>query len=176
MQVKGSPGTLDGFQLMGAGAAFKEEICEMIAGSRLFSDFAWPDIEILSSYMQCYQVAAGTVIFKEGTAGNYMCLLVKGDVEILKEDHLRKQCSLVSAARGKTFGEMSIIDGEVRSATCIARQDSVLLLLTKDHYARIIKEHPIVAVHILSKLAKLMSQRLRGMSGQLVEYLGHDTD
>jgi CRP/FNR family cyclic AMP-dependent transcriptional regulator len=162
----------DSFKLMGAGKAFKEEICEMIAETRLFMDLDWKDIEGLANYVQCYQMSAGTIIFKEGDTGSYMCLLIKGQVEIFKNDQDGKPHRIVQITHGKTIGEMSIIDGEPRSATCIASQESVLLLLTKDSYARIIKERPGLAVHILSKLAKLMSQRLRGVSGQLVEYLG----
>lgn len=159
------------FQLVGAGAAFKEEICEMIADTQLFSDFDWKDIEALAGYMQCYETPAGTVVFEEGDAGSYMCLLVKGQIEILKSDQDGQLHRMVLITRGKTIGEMSIVDGEPRSATCVAAEDSVLLLLTKDNYARIIHDRPVLAVHILAKLAKLMSQRLRGVSGQLVEYL-----
>lgn len=163
----------EGFQLMGAGAAFKDTICDMIAETQLFADFDWRDIEALAAYVQCYQATAGTVVFNEGDAGSYMCILVSGQVDIVKKDHEDKPHCIVRITRGKTVGEMSIIDGEPRSATCIASQDSVLLLLTKDNYARIIRERPVLAVHILARLAKLMSQRLRGASGQLVEYLGH---
>ncbi|HYD78623.1 MAG TPA: cyclic nucleotide-binding domain-containing protein [Paucimonas sp.] len=167
---------MDGFKLMGAGAAFKQTICDMIAGARLFSDLPWADIEALSGYVQCYEVASGTVIFKEGAPGSYMCVLISGEIEILKEDQVGRLRSLVRISRGKTVGEMSIVDGEPRSATCVATQDSVVLLLTKDNYGRIIKERPTLAIHIQSKLAKLMSQRLRCLSGQLVEYLGQDTN
>ncbi len=159
------------FQLMGAGAAFREQMCEMIADTQLFSDFEWQDIEALASYVQCYQVGAGTTVFHEGDPGHYLCLLVRGQVEIRKNDHEGKPHRMVMITRGKTIGEMSIVDGEPRSATCVAVQDSELLLLTRDNYARIIRERPVLAVHILSKLARLMSQRLRSASGQLVEYL-----
>ncbi len=164
----------DSFKLMGAGAAFKDEICEMISDTRVFMDLEWRDIEALANYVQCYEVAAGTIVFKEGDAGSYMCILVSGLMEIFKNDQDGKPHRIVQVTQGKTVGEMSIIDGEPRSATCIAAQASVLLLLTKDNYARLIKERPALAVHILSKLAKLMSQRLRGASGQLVEYLVND--
>lgn len=173
-QKMASGHAMDGFRLMGAGTAFKARICDMIAETQLFGDFCWKDIEALACYMQCYEVAAGTIVFEEGSAGSYMCLLVAGQVEIVKDDHDGKPHRIVMISRGKTVGEMSIIDGEPRSATCIASQDSVLLLLTKDNYHRIITERPGLAVHILAKLAKLMSQRLRGVSGQLVEYLDHD--
>ena len=144
----------------------------MIAGSKLFIDLDWKDIEALANYVQCYEVSAGTIIFKEGDPGSYMCLLVKGEVEIFKYDQNGKPHRIVQITGGKTVGEMSIIDGEPRSATCIASQSSVLLVLTKDSYARIVHDRPVLAVHILSKIAKLVSQRLRGVSGQLVEYLG----
>jgi CRP-like cAMP-binding protein len=163
--------TLEGFQLMGAGAAFKSEICSMISDMPLFRDLGWVDIESLSNYVQCYQVAAKTIIFKEGEVGNYMCLLIKGGVDIVKEDHEGRQHRLGLVGRGKTFGEMSLIDNEPRSATCIASQDCVMLLLTKANYGRILKERPGLAAHILAKLAKLMSQRLRALSGKMVEHL-----
>ena len=159
------------FELVGAGAAFKDEICDMISETQLFADLEWKDIQGLANYVQCYRVTAGTEVFREGDAGTYVCLLVKGQVEVLKSDQDGDMHRIVVVSRGKTVGEMSIIDGEPRSATCIASQDSVLLLLTKDNFARIIHDRPGLAVQILAKLAKLMSQRLRGVSGQLVEFL-----
>lgn len=163
----------ESFKLVGSGAGFKAELCDMIAESQLFADFEWREIEALAAYMQCFSTPAGTVVFKEGEPGSYMCLLVKGQVEILKNDHDDKPGRIALITRGKTIGEMSIIDGEPRSATCVALQDSVLLLLTKENYTRIVRDRPVLAVHILARLAKLMSQRLRGVSGQLVEYLEH---
>lgn len=162
------------FRLPEAGAASKKEVCDMIAATQLFADASWNDIDAFSNYVQCYKTPAGTVIFKEGDGGSYMCLLINGEIAVLKEDHAGKPQQLASVARGKTVGEMSIIDGEPRSATCIAHSDSVVLVLTKENYARIIKERPGLAVSILTKLAKLMSQRLRGMSGQLVEHLDQE--
>jgi len=165
-----------GFQPMGNDPTFRQEICEMIAGTSLFANFDWRDIEALSSYVQGYQVAAGTVVFKEGDAGSYMGLLIKGQIEILKDDLDGQPRRLGLVSCGKTVGEMSIIDGEPRSATCKTTLGSVLLVLTKDNYDRIIKEKPGLAVNILAKLAKLMSQRLRGVSGKIVEYLGQESD
>jgi CRP/FNR family cyclic AMP-dependent transcriptional regulator len=170
----GAHQVMDGLQLMGAGPGFKKEICEMIADTQLFSDLSWPEIESLASFVQCYEAPAGTCIFSEGEPGNYLCLLVKGQIEIRKEDQDGIHKQLVVITRGKTVGEMSIIDGEPRSATCTAMSDSVILLLTKEHYQRVIKERPALAIAILSRVAKLMSQRLRALSGQLVEHLSDD--
>jgi CRP/FNR family cyclic AMP-dependent transcriptional regulator len=163
--------TLAGFQLTGAGPEFRKEICDMITGMQLFSDLAWPEVQALASFVECYDVPNGTVIFSEGDPGSYLCLLIKGQIEILKEDADGAQRQLVVVSRGKTIGEMSIVDGEPRSATCKTQSDSVVLLLTKENYLRLIKERPALAVIIIAKIAKLMSQRLRALSGQFVEHL-----
>lgn len=163
----------DGFVLTGAGPSFKTEICDKLSEMQLFADFAWPDLEALAGYLQCYQLKAGVTVFKEGQPGNYMCLLVSGRIEILKDTHAGEHIHLVEVSPGKAFGEMSIIDGEPRSATCRAVVDSELLLLTKDNYLRILKERPALAVQIVNRLSKLMSQRLRAVGGRLVEHLDH---
>jgi CRP-like cAMP-binding protein len=163
--------SLAGFQLSGAGPEFRKEISDMIAGMQLFADLAWPDVQALASFVECYDVPNATIIFSEGEPGSYLCLLIKGQIEILKEDADGAQRKLVVVTRGKTVGEMSIVDGEPRSATCKTLSDSVLLLLTKENYQRLIKERPALAVTIISKIAKLMSQRLRALSGQFVEHL-----
>ena len=72
---------------------------------------------------------------------------------------------------GKTLGEMAVVDGEPRSATCVAKRECVLLLLTKDNFQCIVRQRPGLAVKLLVVIAKLLSQRLRQVSGVLVDYL-----
>lgn len=162
------------FVLVGAGEKFREEICDMIGDSQLFSSLPWHEIEALARYVQCYEIKPGTVVFKEGDSGSFMCLLVKGRVEIFKEAQRGRQQKLVCISRGKTVGEMAMIDNEPRSATCIAKEGSVVLILSRQSYEAIIKDHPALAVQILSRIARQLSQRMRGLNGQLVEYLGQD--
>ena len=168
----------ESFQSQGFESAYEPEICdklaicEMIGNTQLFDDLDWMLVEDLSWYVQVYKVPAGATIFKEGDRGSFMALIIQGQVEILKADGAGIQKRLTLISKGKTLGEMAIIDEEARSATCVATQDSVLLLLNDENYARIIKERPLLAVRILKKLSRLMSQRLRSLSGQLVDYLG----
>lgn len=161
----------DNFRLIGESVVPKKKICEMIAETWLFTNIDKQDIKILAGYMQCYQVATNTVIFKEGDTGDYMCLLMVGQVGIFKEGQDGKRHHLASIEPGKTFGEMSIIDNERRSATCATSEDSLLLLLTRQNYGRIIQDEPRLAINILIKLTRLISRRLRNVSDQVVEHL-----
>lgn len=158
-------------KLIGVGQAFREEFCDMIGTTQMFSDFEWRDIETLSGYMQAYEASDGTALFHEGDNGHYMCLVFKGRVDIYKEDHHDKEKIVAIVGAGKTLGEMAIIDGEPRSATAIVSEPTTLALLTKDNFLRIANEKPPLAAKILLKIARLLSQRLRRTSGLLVDYL-----
>lgn len=162
---------LDSLKLMGTGPGFQRELCDMIGSTPMFSDFEWRDIEALAGYMRAYEAGSGTSLFHEGDAGHYMCLILDGKVDICKEDSHDQEKIVTSVGRGKTFGEMAIVDGEPRSASAITAEPTALAILTKTDFHRIVSEKPALATKILLKVARLLSQRLRLTSGQLVDYL-----
>ncbi len=161
----------DALRLIGSGKAFRAELCNMIAGTHMFRDFEWQDIEALADYMQAYEASKGLTLFKEGENGSYMCLIIQGKVDVCKKDQNDKMKVVASIGAGKTLGEMAIIDGEPRSASAIAIEPTTLALLTKINFQRIVSEKPGLAARILLQVSRLLSQRLRRTSGQLVDYL-----
>ena len=163
--------TLDSLKLLGTGKAFQEELCGMIETTQMFRDFVWHDIETLSGYMQAYEASNETTLFREGEKGTYMCLIIRGKVAVYKEDHNNNKKIVATIGSGKTLGEMAIIDGEPRSATAIVSEPTTLTILTETNFLRIVNEKPALAAKILLKVARLLSQRLRQTSGQLVDYL-----
>jgi CRP-like cAMP-binding protein len=77
-----------------------------------------------------------------------------------------------TAAAGRIVGEMSLMDGEPRSASVVADEPTTFVLLTGEGFSRLSSEVPRLAVKVLLKISKLISQRLRQTSGALVDYLG----
>ncbi len=163
--------SFDLLRQIGAGPSFREALCNMIGASQMFGDFDWHDIEMLSSYMQAYDADKGMVLFREGEAGDFLCLIIEGKVDIFKEDVQRKEKNVATVGPGKTLGEMAIIDGEPRSASAIVAEQAILTLLTKANFERIVREKPALATKILLKISRLLSQRLRRTSGLLVDHL-----
>lgn len=161
----------DSLRLIGSGKAFRAELCNMIAGTQMFRDFEWHDIEALSDYMQAYEASKGLTLFKEGENGSYMCLIIQGKVDVYKKDQNDRKKVVASIGAGKTLGEMAIIDGEPRSASAIAIEPTTLALLTKQNFQRMVSEKPGLSTRILLQISRLLSQRLRRTSGQLVDYL-----
>lgn len=149
-----------------------KERAELLEGTQWTEDLSWKEIEIFVRYLNTTKVRKDMPIFHEGAREAYMCILVKGSVNVMKQNEKQVGKTLSVITKGKTFGEMALFDGEPRSATIVSAAETILLILTKDNLDRLINEVPGLAAKILLKLAKMLSQRLRITSGKLVDFIG----
>lgn len=161
----------EGLEQIGHGTSFREGLCDMLERIQLLRELNGQEIEALADFVQAYRARPGTILFQEGQRDPYMCLVVEGKLDVLKErgEHERRRLATVRA--GKTVGEMSLIDELPHSATVVTTTDTTLLLLTRLGLERLAEAHPRLAFHITWKLAQLLSHRLRQTSGILVDYL-----
>lgn len=160
-------------ELVGVGTTFRDALCETLSENKLFADLQWAELKTIAGYMQGYRAVAGVTIFEEGEAGSYLCLVLEGRVAVLKENLAGERRVVAALGPGKTFGEMAVVDGERRSATALAETESQLAILTRGNFDKLIAEYPALAIHLVLRLARVMSQRLRVVSGQLVDFLDH---
>jgi CRP/FNR family transcriptional regulator, cyclic AMP receptor protein len=155
---------------MHIGSAITER-AEMLEDTPLSMEFTWAELIDLSQYMGTMRYRKGATVFKEGDRDVFMCIVVKGGVNILKKDEQMTDRRVAQIGRGKMIGEMSMIDSCPRSATAVAVIDTTLVTLTKDSMDRLFKEKPAIGIKVLQKIAFSMSQRLRQTTGVLVDYL-----
>jgi len=158
-------------RLLGSGKAYQQDLLALMARVELLADLNGREPEMLSHHLQAYAADPGCVIFREGEPGRYMCLLVSGRVKTYKESDIEHRAEFANESRGRSIGEMALIDGEPRSATCVATEPSVLLLLSQAGFKRLCEERPALALKLLLRITRLMSRRLRLTSGRLVDYL-----
>lgn len=144
----------------------------MVADASMFAQLSGAEIRQLVKYMHAYRAPTGTVIFREGSAGGNLGLLVSGSIEVTKEDSAGVAKTIATILPGRTFGEMSVLDGLPYSATTRARTDTVVAILTKANFRSLVEAHAALGVKLLWELARLTSLRLRQTSGQLVDVLG----
>ena len=156
---------------VGDATPFATKMHAMVGGSPLFEQFSLAETRLMSHFMLVYRATAGQEIIREGEAGDFMMVVVEGRIEVFKQDRWNAPRLIAVVDEGKTLGEMSMIDGEPRFATCVAVEPTLIAVLTADHLARIILEQPILGAKILMQLALMLSQRLRHTSSRLVEYL-----
>lgn len=164
-------GNLAKLERVGAGTAITGEIFSLVGKSQFFAEFSQEDISILAGYMEVYRAQPGEIIIRERDEGDFMVLIVEGEIDILKKNHRSEQQHMTSAGPGMTLGEMSMIDGEPRFATCMASQPTTFAVLTRDNMAKIILDHPGLGSKILVKMVTMLSLRLRQTSSRLLRLM-----
>ncbi len=159
---------------MEIGRAIRER-AEMLENTSLSMDFSWEELVTLAGYMGTLKYRKGMTIFEEGDREVFMCVVVKGGVNVLKKDERMAPKLVTVIGLGKVIGEMSLIDNSPRSATATAAADTTLVVLSKESMDRLFREKPHVGLKLLKKIAYSMSQRLRQTTGVLVDYLERES-
>ena len=163
--------SLASLEILGSGIASSDRIAAMLENAQMLRDFEWAQINALAAYVQLYRAAPGAVLFREGDRGDFMCIVLEGKLEVRKEDNLHVDKTVAAVLPGRSLGEMTIVDGESRSATAVAIEPSTLAVLTQENFLLIMRDKPALSAKLLLKIAQLLSQRLRMTSGILVDYL-----
>lgn len=147
-----------------------DEIRDMLLNSPLLSSM--PAAEILSAarYFSLNHAVQDDVTFSEGDMGTFMCLIIEGNISVQKSNLEGDNIELANLPKGRTVGEMAVLDGERRSATCVAATDSSLLILSKDSREKMIIESPTIAAKVIRAIAISLSRRLRMADGKMVDY------
>lgn len=148
-------------------ATLKIEIRDKLMDCGLFNNLPPAELTTAAGYFIISQMKKGEEIFHEGDAGTFMCIIHSGHVSVQKTSADDRQVEMAVLRKG-TFGEMAVLDGERRSATCIAATDCYLLNLGKDSLDKMINDAPKVAAKIIRALAVALSRRLRMVDGQLL--------
>jgi len=139
-----------------------QEKAELLEKTNWSDDFSWPQIEYIATFFDVYDIPPDTIILYEGNKqAPYMGLLIEGRAKISKIDVHGNKKNLAYISKGKTFGEMSLVDGLPSSASVVTENDVTLMVLSKENYQNLIDDNSAAGCQFLSKLARLMSSRLR---------------
>jgi CRP-like cAMP-binding protein len=118
----------------------------------LFSGFNEEELRRVAEFSRIVEVPAGTVVTQIGEPGDSFFIIIDGAVGV------RTPVGAGSELHpGDFFGEMSLLDGEPRSATIVATTDLRLLVVDRSHFWRLLDETPDLVGRILT----ILSRRVR---------------
>lgn len=109
----------------------------------------------------------GDVIVKQGDTDQKLYIILTGAVDVMRDG--RKVAEL---GEMEFFGEMSLVDGEPRSADVVGQKDGGMLVFSRESIESLLQVEPGLAVRVLWPLCQLISQRLRKTSEQLAAKQG----
>jgi CRP/FNR family transcriptional regulator, cyclic AMP receptor protein len=158
-------------EFLGDATQFAPQMHALIPQCPLLENFSQPEVLLLAPFMVVYRAPPGAEIIREGEGGDFMLMVLEGRIEVHKRDRWNTPQVLASVEAGRTLGEMSMIDGEPRFATCVAAEPSLIAVLDRESLARIIVEQPLLGAKILMELVLMLSHRLRATSQRLLGLL-----
>ena len=136
----------------------------------LFAHLSNGETDSVLSLMREVRVRRGSIIFNqlEETGGLY--LILEGSVKISRVGRDGREVTIVILKDGNFFGEMSLLDGQPRSATATAAIATRLLVLERDNFLQGVLPIPGIVAKMLAELSK----RLRA-ADQSIENLALGT-
>lgn len=161
-----------GLELTGAGVRLSTFGPHWLHDSPLLEDFSLEEADIVGAGLLGARARAGQALVREGEVGDWMLLVLSGTVDVTRhvgQGGERARLAVVRA--GAAVGEMSMLDGEPRYATCTAIDEVSFAVLTRQCVSLLIRDHPAVGAKLLVKITQMLAQRLRNTTHQLTRLL-----
>lgn len=156
---------------LGMAADHAAEIHRLIERAPVIEDFTLSEVTELGAYMPVYEAPVGVSIIGEGEVGDFMLLVISGSIDVVRRDSQGQPSRIAVVHQGNALGEMSMLDGEPRFASCIALETTRFAVLTRESLVKMIQAQPRLGAKILMKMVHMLAQRLRNTSARLVGYL-----
>lgn len=141
-----------------------ENIAQLLKGVDLFSELTEGQLAQLASLVVVSEFGRDeTIILEKDESPGALFLIADGEVKVYVTGTDGKETILSLLSRGDSFGEMSLIDGEPRSASVKAVQPTKVLVIHREHFLELLKTTPKLATGLLVQ----MSRRLRNANRQI---------
>ncbi len=140
------------------------DIQERLRSVPLFSSLSKKQIRRIAEAGKRVELPEGRVVAREDHSGEGFHVILEGKVSI--EVHGQHRATL---GPGKFFGEMSLIDGEPRSADARAYSGSLTVLaLDQSTVHEVLSMDPEAALEFLQLLCRLIANRLREIDDKVI--------
>jgi CRP/FNR family cyclic AMP-dependent transcriptional regulator len=133
----------------------------------LFESLSAEQVEKVAEIATGRDVAVGQPIFREGSNGDEMYVVVAGTVRISKEIPGAGEEALTLLGPGSYFGEMAAIDDAPRSADAVAHTACGLLAIRREDLDRVMFLDKDLAYAVLWAFVRTLSSRLRETTEKL---------
>jgi len=142
---------------------------EALKGANIFSSLADEPLAQLATMAQRRQFERGERIFSAGDPGTTLFVIRSGRVSIQAVSNGGKDMTLAELRPGEAFGDLALLDGEPRSATAVALEETECVALSRDAFLGLVESNTAAMRGVLRSLSAI----IRAMNDRLVEVGSH---
>lgn len=155
------------------GSSAADLAAEMLTAPTALMQLTPEEARVVVSYMKPHRIQEGTTFIREGDtdATDFMLLVLDGEVTIETIVVSRTQPITVTVlGPGSLIGEMGLLDGAPRSASCTALTQIRCALLTRASLNQLMEDDPLTAAKLVLAISLRISERLRESQEKLKLY------
>ena len=147
-------------------AASEESAAELLGRVPLFAELEQDERERFSRVAVPRSFPSGTRVFHEGDQSDACYIVRSGSFRVTREHSDGRAITLANLGPGDIFGELAMLDGEVRSASVEALDDGELLALPGADVRALLARHPEITVKLVAALVRRLRQANERISRQ----------
>tara|TARA_B100000953_G_C18007776_1_gene417081 strand:- start:329 stop:1009 length:681 start_codon:yes stop_codon:yes gene_type:complete len=125
---------------------------EYLRSVSIFSDLSDVELASISKKMTPYSYSKGEFIVMEEMEGQQCYFITHGSVKITRSSKEGREVILAILTAGEFFGEMSLLDGETRSANVLTLEETKVLALNRNDFMATLEEYPRISIQLLKEL------------------------
>lgn len=168
-----------------SGSSSAHEAARLLRAPTALMQLSEAEALAVVSFMTPRRFPSGTAIIRQGetTDTGFMVLVLDGEITV---ENLLARCinpiTVNVLGPGSLIGEMALVDGAARSATCTASTDVHCAVLTREALEALIAEQPANAAKLMTAVAQRLAERLREsihkqqIYGKLVQSMQEELD
>lgn len=135
-----------------------------------FTDLAPEAFEQLFRYAKLTTYKRGATICSKGDPGNSLFAVISGTIKISVSSPDGRNAILNLIGPGEVFGEMSVLDGQPRSADATANTNCEIFVIDRRDFLPFVRSQPTLAM----KFIELLCAKLRWTSDQVEQVILQD--
>jgi CRP/FNR family transcriptional regulator len=143
-----------------------EDTAALLERVPLFVGLSVPELSKIAALAVLRHYPGGTAILHEGDPGDTCYVVRSGRARVTRQHPDGRTITLTNIGPGEIFGELAMFGGEVRSATVEAIEDMEALAILAGDLKRLLKEHPEIAIKLLSALGARLREANERIAGQ----------
>lgn len=147
---------------------------EMLTAPSALMQLSLAEAKVVVHYMRPQIIPEGTMFIREGDTEDtgFMVLILDGEVVV--ENIVVSRVSPITVTvlgPGSMHGELGLIDGRPRSASCTASTEIRCAILTREGMLQLLKDDPHIGAKLMMAIAMRIGERLRDNTEKLKKYV-----
>ena len=138
----------------------KGSATRMLAGVPLFAGLSTRHLKRIGDLAETADDMAGASLVKEGTEGDAFYVIIEGLAKVVMGRRTINQLM-----PGDYFGEISLLDGGVRTASVVSETPLKVLVIDRKRFLKLLESESAIAINLLEGLARTIRRTDRPLAG-----------